>query len=102
MLLRYRYFQPIDGRFHYGGSDDLPPAFSLLYAGSIPAEEDEATEEVLERLWARHTSELRPHGPGERPLGTGDVIDLGPRGLWQVGSFGFRALSPEELRGRAA
>ena len=98
MLLRYRYLQPIGGGFHYHGGSADGPEFALVYAGSIPVHDTDATEEVLERLWLRHTTELRPHGRGERPLGTGDVLDLGDRGLWQAVSLGFRALTREELR----
>ncbi|MBW3628684.1 MAG: hypothetical protein KY464_05225 [Gemmatimonadetes bacterium] len=98
MLLRYRYFQPIGGLFHYQGGGAANPEFALIYAGSIPVGEADDTEEVLERLWLRHTAELRPHGRAERPLGTGDVLDLGERGLWQASSLGFRALTREELR----
>ena len=97
MLLRYRYLQPLGGRPRITGGGD-PPAFVLAYAGSIPAREDEATEDVLDRLWERHSSELRPTGRGERPCCTGDVLDLGARGIWQAIPLGFRPVSPDELR----
>ena len=96
MLLRYRYLRPVGGGYYYAGAGESP-VFALAYAGSIPAGEGEATEEVLERLWLRHTSELRPQGR-DRPFGTGDVLDLGERGIWQAVSLGFRALSPADLR----
>jgi hypothetical protein len=102
MLFRYRYYQPVGGRFHYPGGSADAPTFVLAYAGSIPVEEEEATEDVLDRIWLRHASELRPHGRGERPLGTGDVLDLGERGVWQALPLGFRAVSREELRVEAA
>ena len=102
MLFRYRYYQPLGGRFHYHGGSAETPVFTLAYAGSIPAEEEEPTEEVLERIWLRHTSELRPHGRGERPLGTGDVLDLGDRGVWQLLPLGFRPLTRADLRVEAA
>lgn len=98
MLLRYRYLQPLGGRFHYGRDAGDTPAFRLVYAGSIPAGEEEATEEVLERLWLRHSSELSPLGRAERLFGTGDALDLGERGIWQAVPLGFRALAREQLR----
>lgn len=98
MLLRYRYLQPVGGRYHYGREAGDAPAFRVAYAGSIPAGEGEATEEVLERLWQRHSSELSPHGRGERPFGTGDALDLGERGVWQAVPLGFRALTRAQLR----
>ena len=94
MLLRYRYLQPIAGRFP---ADD-PPTFLLAYAGSIPAREDEPIEEVLERLWQRHSSELRPTGRGERPCCTGDVLDLGEHGVWIAVPLGFGPLDRAALR----
>src|SRR5689334_8200411 len=97
MLLRYRYLQPTGGGFHYGASTESP-SYRLAYAGSIPAAADEPTEEVLERLWLRHSSDLRPQARGERPFGTGDVLDLGDRGIWQAIPLGFRSLAPAELR----
>ena len=98
MLLRYRYLQPLGGRYHYGDATGEPPPYRVVYAGSIPAGAEEATEEVLERLWQRHSSELRPHGRGERSFGTGDALDLGERGVWQAVPLGFRAIAREQLR----
>ena len=98
MLLRYRYFQPFGGRFHYDSDSGDRPAFTLAYSGSIPAGENESTDDVLERLWLRHTTELRPQAREIRPLGTGDVFDLGERGVWQAVALGFRAVEPGELR----
>lgn len=98
-LIGYRYFQPVDGRFHYAVDPAAElPDYALLYSGKIPAAEDETTEEVLDRLVARHSSSVRPHGRGARPCGTGDVLDLGPRGFWQVLGCGFRSVAPERLR----
>lgn len=98
-LLGYRYFQPADGRYHYASEagGELPD-YALLYAGKIPAAQDETTEELLDRLLMRHSSPVRPHGRNARAVGTGDVLDLGPRGFWQVLSCGFRSLPPERLR----
>jgi hypothetical protein len=103
MLLRYHYYQPAGGRYHYASESATDtPVFSLVYSGSIPAPAGEETEEVLERLWLRHSSEMRPQGRGVRPVGTGDVLDLGERGIWQVVSLGFRALGADQLRVEAA
>ena len=96
MLLRYRYLQPLGGAPR--GDAARLPAFRLAYAGCMPADADEATEEVLERLWLRHSSELRPQGRGERPFSTGDVLDLGERGIWRAVPLGFEALAPGDLR----
>ena len=98
MLLRYRYLQPLERRYQPAGGTSDPPAFVLAYAGSIPAREESPTEEVLERLWDRHSSELRPTGRGSRPASTGDVLDLGERGIWQAIPLGFRPLAPGDLK----
>ena len=95
--IRYRYFQPASGGFHYALDPKGSCAYILAYSGSIGTARDEPTEEILERLWARHTSDLRPHGYTRRPLGTGDLLDLGDRGLWQADSRGFRAFPREQL-----
>ncbi len=104
MLQRYRYFQPVDGRFHYysstTGRDGI--AFCLVYSGVIPTGDEEPMEEILERLLLRHASELRPQGRGSRPVGAGDVFDLSGRGLWQVLPIGFRAVEQERLALEAA
>lgn len=104
LLQRYRYFQPLDGRFVLPEAATIPgtTAFSLVYSGMIPAAADEPVEEVLERLLLRHASELRPHGREYRPVGAGDVFDLSSFGLWQVLPIGFRALRPERLEAGVA
>lgn len=94
VLQRYRYFQPMDGRFRYrdAGPEAGGTALSLVYSGMIPTGEEETAEEVLERLVLRHASDLRPHSRDLRPLGAGDVLDLAGRGIWQVLPIGFREL----------
>ena len=96
--IRYRYFQPADGGYHYGTGPDSVTSYTLAYAGSIGTTPSEPTEEVLERLWVRHTSDLRPHGFARRTLGTGDLLDLGERGVWQADTRGFRPFPKERLR----
>lgn len=95
--IRYRYFQPASGGFHYAMDPEGSCTYILAYAGSIGTSPDEPTGEILERLWARHSSDLRPHGYARRALGTGDVLDLGERGVWQVDSRGFRPFPRESL-----
>lgn len=97
-LLRYRYFQPADGRFHYPGapSDPTPP-FRLVYTGMIPVHGEESPQDVLARLVGRHTTPSRPEGDRCRPAGTGDLLDLGAYGFWRVLPVGFQALTAEEV-----
>ena len=96
--IRYRYFQPASGGFHYAVEPQGSCSYVLAYAGSIGTSPSEPTEELLERLWARHTSDLRPHGYTRRALGTGDLLDLGDLGVWEAGPRGFRAFPRESLR----
>lgn len=96
--LRYRYFQPADGAYHYRTGSDGVTSYILAYAGSIGTSPNEPTEELLERLWVRHTSDLRPHGFARRTLGTGDLLDLGERGVWQADSRGFCRFPKEKLK----
>jgi hypothetical protein len=96
MLIRYRYMQPLGGTYLASpGSEAQLASFGLLYAGAIPASDDETTDDVLERLCERHSSELRPHERRFRPLGVGDVFDLGERGTWRVLRRGFELVSQE-------
>ena len=96
--IRYRYFQPASGGFHYSSDPEAGCAYVLAYAGSIGTAPNEPTDEVLERLWMRHTSDRRPHGYARRALGTGDVLDLGDRGLWRADTRGFRPVPKDALR----
>ena len=99
VLLRYHYFQPVNGRFLYRGqaTEQHPSAFSLVYSGVIPSDEDESTEEILERLLLRHGTVLRPHSRDFRPIGAGDLLEVTGRGTWQVLPTGFRSMGIEQL-----
>lgn len=99
VLLRYHYFQPVDGRFLYRGHSVEPPSstFSLIYSGVIPSGEEESTEEILERLLLRHSAALRPHSREFRPIGAGDLLEVSGRGTWQVLPSGFRSMNVEAL-----
>ena len=104
VLLRYHYFQPVDGRFQYRGHvvEQHPSAFSLIYSGVIPSEEEESTDEILERLLLRHGTALRPHSRDFRPIGAGDLLEVTGRGTWQVLPNGFRSMKFERLTAGAA
>lgn len=98
-LLRYRYYQPTDGRYHYADmASSEEPAYRLVYSGGLPATAEPVPEDVLERLLDRHACAMRPEGGAFRPAGTGDMFDLGPLGLWQVLPIGFRTVDTCKLR----
>lgn len=97
-LLRYRYLQPANGRYHYGRPDsEVLPPLRLVYTGVIPLHAEDAAEEVLDRLFARHAAPRPPGDARTRPAGVGDVLDLGEMGCWQVLSSGFRQLPAAPL-----
>lgn len=89
MLLRYRYLQPADGRYHYGSASAVP-ALRVVYRGAIPHADDEPVQHLLDRLVARHAAPSRPGDRPERAAGVGDILDLGALGCWQLAPVGFR------------
>ena len=99
VLLRYHYFQPVNGRFVFrrATTEGNPTVFSLIYSGMIPTEEHESTEEILERLLLRHGTDLRPHPRDYRPIGAGDLLEITGRGTWQVMPTGFRSMNCVQL-----
>lgn len=99
VLLRYHYFQPADGRYRHphGSTDGGRRNLALIYSGVIPTEAEEPTEEILERLFLRHSTELRPDPRQARPIGVGDVLELVGRGPWQVLPSGFRPLDCDRI-----